>query len=71
MFWYLFTQSNIDIGIYKFIDKSFIKINSGPGKCWTQMVCKHKEYFILQKSSMLGSPIMKIKRQPSEVAGLL
>jgi hypothetical protein len=35
----------------------------------TQIVCKGKEYFILQKSSILGSPITKIERQPSELAG--
>jgi hypothetical protein len=32
---------------------------------------KCKECFILQKSSMLGSPITKLERQLSELAGLI
>jgi len=38
---------------------------------WTQIECKGQECFILQKSSMLGSPITKIERQTSELAGLI
>ena len=37
---------------------------------WTQTVCKYR-VFILQKSTMLGSPITRIERHPSELAGLI
>lgn len=37
----------------------------------TQIVCKHKEWFILQKFSMLGFPIRRIERHPSELGGLI
>jgi hypothetical protein len=30
----------------------------------TQLVCKCKECFILQKPSMLGSPITRIEKHP-------
>jgi hypothetical protein len=32
---------------------------------WSQIVCKHKKCFMLQKSSMLGSPITKINTRLS------
>ena len=35
------------------------------------IVCKHQECFILQKSSMLGSPDTSTERQPSVLAGLI
>jgi hypothetical protein len=37
----------------------------------TQIVHKCKECFILKKFSMLGSPITRIERQPSELASLI
>ena len=38
---------------------------------WTQIVCKHKECFILQKSSMLGSPHYQDRETTNEFAGLI
>lgn len=38
---------------------------------WTQIVCKRKESFILQKSPMLEAPITETEGQASELTGSL